>query len=41
MKKIGIISAGSIYNDQAQSAKLVYYTPIYYPEYTGFSVKTN
>lgn len=38
---IGIISAGSIYNDQAQFAKLVYYTPIYYPEDTGFSVKTN
>ena len=40
-KLVGTISGGPTTNDTAQYAKTIYYSPIYYAEYAGFTVKTS
>ena len=40
-KLVGTISGGPASNDTAQLVKTIYYSPIYYAEYAGFTVKTS
>lgn len=40
-KLVGTISGGPASNSSAQYSKTIYYSPIYYAEYAGFTVKTN
>lgn len=40
-KLVGTISGGPTSNSSAQYSKTIYYNPIYYAEYAGFTVKTS